>query len=76
MYTPFHALRRGNGQQGYVPANYVKDIEPGLVKTKVMKKVIEEVPVKVKEKQVVKRRLRKQKVSKGPRAFSSKQMQN
>ena len=46
------------------------------MKTKVTKKVIEEVPVKVKEKQVVKRRLRKQKVSKGPRAFSSKQMQN
>ena len=51
--------RRGNGQQGYVPANYVKDIEPATVMKKVKKKVIENVPVKTKKTQVVKRRVRK-----------------
>lgn len=59
----FHYTRRGNGQQGYVPSNYVKDIEPAIVTTTVTKKVSEEVPVKIKKKETVKRRLRKQRTS-------------
>ena len=41
------SARRANGQEGYLPANYIKEIEPKVIK-KVVKKP-ERVPVKVKE---------------------------
>lgn len=54
------SARRANGQEGYIPANYVKEIEP-----KVMQKVVKrpvKVPRKVKvEKTGVRRELRKKK---------------
>lgn len=50
------SVKRGNGQQGFVPANYVREIEPAKITQKVTKTVMEEVPVKVKKRQVVKRR--------------------
>jgi len=40
------SARRANGQEGYVPANYVKEIEPKVHRKVVKKPVI--VPVKVK----------------------------
>ncbi len=64
--------RRGNGQQGYVPANYVKEIEPATVTQKVKKTVIEEVPVIVKKKEKVKKRVKPiQRKRGGTRTFSS-----
>ena len=39
------SARRNNGQEGYVPANYVKEIEPKVYR-KVVKKPVKE-PVKV-----------------------------
>jgi len=49
------SARRANGQEGYVPANYVKDIEPKIVK-KIVKR-----PVKVPQKvTVVKTGVRKE----------------
>ena len=64
-------IRRGSGQQGYVPANYVKEIEPANVKKKVIKKVMEEVPVNVKKKHMVKRRVKKGPVVRKTRSFAS-----
>ncbi len=66
-YTIF---RRGNGQQGFVPANYVKEIEPAVVTQKVKKTVIEEVPVVKKIKEKVKRRAKPIQRKKGTRTFS------
>ena len=54
------SARRANGQEGYVPANYVKEIEPKTVQKLVKRPV--KVPVKVKvEKTLVRRELRKKK---------------
>ena len=57
-------FRRGSGQQGHVPANYIKEIEPAKVPTKVKRKVVEEVPVKVMRK--------KKEIRKVPRAQPKK----
>ena len=65
-------IRRGNGQQGYVPANYVKEIEPAIVTQKVKKTVVEEVPVVVKRKQKVKKRAKPIQRKRGTRTFSCK----
>ena len=64
-------LRRGNGQQGYVPANYVKEIEPATVTQRVKKTVIEEVPVTMKRTKKVPRRAKPIQKKKGNRTFSS-----
>ena len=49
------SVRQSNGHEGYVPANYVKDVEP-----KVVKKVVKN-PVTVPEKvKVVKRGVRQE----------------
>lgn len=54
------SARRANGQEGYVPANYVKEIEPKVVQ-KVVKRPVK-VPVKVKvEKTGVRKELQKKK---------------
>ena len=42
-------IRRANGQDGFVPANYVKEVEP-----KVIQKVVKK-PVKIQEKVKVKK---------------------
>ena len=52
------SARRANGQEGYVPANYVKEIEPKVVQ-KVVKRPVR-VPVTVKvEKSGMRKELRK-----------------
>jgi len=54
------SARRANGQDGYVPANYVKEIEPKIVE-KVVKRPVK-VPRKVMvEKTGVRKELRKKK---------------
>jgi len=62
------SARRANGQEGYLPANYVKEIEPKVIK-KVIKKPVKE-PVKV---MVVKTGVRKElaKKKKGPASGTS-----
>ena len=51
-----HSLfRRKNGQEGFIPANYVKEIEPSKVKKVVKKKEMINVPVKVKKTRIEKR---------------------
>ena len=47
--------RRQNGQEGFVPANYVREIEPTKVKKVTKVKEVVNVPVKVKRKKVEKR---------------------
>lgn len=39
--------RRANGQEGYVPANYVKEIEPRMIQKTVRRPVKQPVKVKV-----------------------------
>ena len=52
----FHSLfRRKNGQEGFIPANYVKEIEPSKMKKVVKKKEMINVPVKVKKTRIEKR---------------------
>lgn len=66
------SARRANGQEGYIPANYVKEIEPKVVQ-KVVKRPVK-VPTKVKvEKTGVRRELRKKKtgVRRTPSGLSS-----
>lgn len=41
------SARRSNGQEGYVPANYVKEIEPKVIQKSVKHPVKEPVKVKV-----------------------------
>ena len=48
-------FRRQNGQEGFVPANYVREIEPTKVKKVTKVKEVVNVPVKVKRKKVEKR---------------------
>ncbi len=50
-------LRRTNGQEGFVPANYVKDIEPAKVKKVTKKKEMISVPAKVIRKKIEKRKV-------------------
>ena len=59
MHRFFFVCRRANGQQGYVPATYVTDMEPAKVRQVVKRKVLEEVPVKVTRKEKVMRRTKK-----------------
>ena len=56
------SARRANGQEGYVPANYVKEIEPKIMQ-KIVKRPVK-IPVKVTvEKTGVRRELQKKKKS-------------
>lgn len=64
------SARRANGQDGYVPANYVKEIEPKIVE-KVVKRPVK-VPRKVMvEKTGVRKELRKKKKKEGLRRTPS-----
>ena len=48
--------RRNNGENGYVPANYVKEIEPKIVSVEVKKPVVVKDVRKVKKTQYIKQR--------------------
>lgn len=56
------SVRRGNAQEGFIPANYIKEVSPKVVKKKVKRKV--KVPEKVMVKktkirqEVVKKRIK------------------
>lgn len=54
-FSPAEQFRRQNGQEGFVPANYVREIEPTKVKKVTKVKEVVNVPVKVKRKKVEKR---------------------
>ena len=45
----FASYRRQNGQEGFVPANYVKEVEPLVTTKTVRRKEMVSVPVKVRE---------------------------
>ena len=49
FFHPTFVFRRKNGQEGFIPANYVKEIEPSKVKKVVKKKERINVPIKVKK---------------------------
>jgi len=49
------AVRRSNGQEGFVPANYVREVEPTKVKKLTKVKEVVNVPVKVKRKKIERR---------------------
>ena len=58
LFFNFVSRRRKNGQEGFIPANYVKEIEPAKVKKVAKKKEIVKVPVKVKKTRIEKRYIR------------------
>ena len=47
--------RRGNGQEGFVPANYVKEVEPAVIKKVSKRKEMVSVPVTVTRKKTERR---------------------
>ena len=57
VLTKFHLYigRRQNGQEKFVPANYVKETAPAKIKKVTTKKEVVNVPVKVKRKRTEKR---------------------
>lgn len=58
------SVKKANRQDGYVPANYVKEVDPKIVQKKVKKPVKVQEKVKV-PKQGVKKEMVKKKKSKG-----------
>ena len=50
------SYRRQNGQEGFVPANYVKEVEPLKTTKTIRQKEMVSVPVKIKRKRLEKRR--------------------
>ena len=50
-------IRKGSGETGYVPANYVKEIEPKLVSVEVKKPIVVKDVKKVKKTQYVKKKV-------------------
>ena len=52
-------IRRPNGQEGFVPKNYVKEVEPAVIKNVTKKKVIKPVKVKLRKKRMEKQRMPK-----------------
>lgn len=62
LYTYHHVVcfvRRPNGQEGFVPRNYVKEIEPAVIKNVMKKKVMKPEKVKVRKKRMEKQRVAK-----------------
>lgn len=47
--------RRQNGQEGFVPSNYVKEVDPVRVKKVTKKKEVVSMPVKVKRRRTEKK---------------------
>lgn len=54
-HTISRLSRRLHGQAGFVPASYVKEDEPMMVKKAIKKKELVNVPVKVQKKRIEKR---------------------
>ena len=52
-------IRRPNGQEGFVPRNYVKEVEPAVIKNVTKKKVIKPVKVKLRKKRTETQRIPK-----------------
>ena len=52
---PCPLCRRQNGQEGFVPGNYVKEVEPKKVTKVTKKKEMVKMPVRVKKKKIEKR---------------------
>ena len=59
IYVILYNIRRPNGQEGFVPRNYVKEIEPTVVKTVTKKKVMKPEKVKMRKKRTEKQRVPK-----------------
>ena len=59
--SPARPCRRENGQEGYVPANYMQEAEPAKVSKVTKQKEMMMVPVKVKRKKMEKRKVTKSK---------------
>ena len=57
------SVRQSNGQEGYVPANYIKEVEPKVVKKVVKTPTVESKPVMV-TKQGLKQELRQKRKGK------------
>ena len=55
MFPFINCHRRKNGQEGFIPANYVKEIEPAKVKKVVKKKELVSLPVKVRKTRIEKK---------------------
>ena len=53
------AIRRPNGQEGFVPKNYVKEIEPAVIKNVTKKKVMKPEKVKLRKKRTERQRVPK-----------------
>ena len=51
-----YILRRNNGENGYVPANYVKEIDPKIVSVEVKKPIVVKDVRKVKKTQYIKQK--------------------
>ena len=51
--------RRPNGQEGFVPVNYVKEVEPAVIRNITKKKVVKPVKVKLRKKRIEQRKLPK-----------------
>ena len=51
--------RRSNGQEGFVPRNYVKEIEPAVIKSMTKRKVVKPEKVKMRKKRTEKQRVPK-----------------
>ena len=54
---PLH--RRPNGQEGFVPVNYVKEVEPAVIRNITKKKVTRPVKVKLRKKKTEQRKVSK-----------------
>ena len=54
-YYYYLSFRRQHGQEGFVPASYVKEDEPVKVKKVIKKKELVNVPVKVQKTRIEKR---------------------
>ena len=64
MIVIFHGvlscnIRRPNGQEGFVPKNYVKEIEPAVIKNVTKRKVMKPEKVKLRKKRTEKQRMPK-----------------
>ena len=54
-----YSKRRPNGQEGFVPVNYVKEVEPAVIRNITKKKVTKLVTVTVKKKKTEQRKVAK-----------------
>ena len=62
-------FRKNNGDNGYVPANYVKEIDPKIVSVEVKKPIVEDNVRKVKKPQYIKQKTTLSSQTSGKRSF-------